>query len=228
MWGCSPGVRPRTRRSERGGTQEGLRAPAGRAPSNDGGNHQPAWRVRLWAPGSYSAVIRADKRGNAAISPLANLAGLGRRLVDVAVANHCTRRPGDGRRLLGPASIRSPPFTSPRAPTRTGVTRTGHEKRPLNREGAATPGISTKARGRRRQRRHAREPWRGRPERPAHASATPPARHVLMATPPGRASALRGVESEHDVRTRSKVPSHFGLRLTPAKPVLIVGVSRRC
>ena len=31
MWGCSPGVRPRTRRSERGGTQEGLRAPAGRA-----------------------------------------------------------------------------------------------------------------------------------------------------------------------------------------------------
>jgi hypothetical protein len=34
-------------------------------------------------------------------------------------------------------------------------------------------------------------PW----GRPAHAFATPPAREVLVATPPGRASALRGVES---------------------------------
>lgn len=124
-----------------GGVREGghrrgyARRPAGRAPSNDGGNHQPAWRARLRAPGSYSAVIRADERGNAAISPLANRAGLGRRLVDVAVANHCTRRPGDGRRLLGPASIRSPPLPR-RGPRREPVSRAPDTKSALSTERA--------------------------------------------------------------------------------------------
>jgi hypothetical protein len=153
--------------------------------------------------------MRADERTLVALSPLAKMAGrAGRagRPIAVSVAIPCVRRPPVRRRVLGPASI--DPFLL--IPRRALAGPTPHEKAPS--DGRALCGTIRLARC---------------GGNPLPANLVCARRQLPAATPSGRALALRGVEWS-GASACSLLLSHFGLRLMPAEPVLIVGVSRRC
>ncbi len=187
---------------------------------------QSARRDRLPASDSHTPLpTLADERDDAARSALANKAVRARVPVDVSVAIPCVHRPRAGRRLLGPASMKSPPFPrgapdarlSHRQQKTPSRSRERHNMTSANISGQAcergesAPSVSTDTTG---------------------DTGTPtamPTASILAATPSWSSfsTARRRARSGAQPCTLDS-PSHFGLRLIPAEPVLIVGVSRRC
>ena len=148
-------------------------------------------------------LLRADAREDAARSLRARMAVCSCRLIADSVAIPCVRRSSVERRLLGPASIASPPLprralcgAGEQRPQKSALSARGRRRTPRMDRWVA---ISCRAATRNRAL------WPGRLASPVCVSMCFTAGNPAV-TPPGRASALRGVECEQrdDALARSQ------------------------